>query len=157
MRTSCAGRCAPAAHAVPASHTAPVVPVQLVCCHCASRRCTAAATSACERLHCCPLLLHLLIMPAHTSSRQATAICPFVQGPDAAGRPVLRILIGAAVTECRGNAALAFANAILTHMEQASAGLCKCCESVVSCLAMQMLPRQQPSADVPWLASAASS
>ncbi|PRW60524.1 Sec14 cytosolic factor [Chlorella sorokiniana] len=40
------------------------------------------------------------------------------EGPDAAGRPVLRILIGVAVTECRGNAALAFANAILTHMEQ---------------------------------------
>lgn len=49
------------------------------------------------------------------------------QGPDAAGRPVLRILIGAAVTECRGNAALAFANAIITHMEQASAGFGRLC------------------------------
>ena len=51
-----------------------------------------------------------------------SAPVPCSQGPDAAGRPVLRIFIGEAVTECRGNAALAFANAILTHMEQVSAG-----------------------------------
>lgn len=94
----------------------------------------------------------------HTSSRQATAIYPFVQGPDAAGRPVLRILIGAAVTECRGNAALAFANAILTHMEQASARVVQCCELVERCPAMQSCncwPVQQPSADVSRFAPAA--
>jgi hypothetical protein len=39
------------------------------------------------------------------------------QGTDASGRPVLRISLGQAVTECRGATALAFANATVTHME----------------------------------------
>lgn len=43
---------------------------------------------------------------------------PALQGTDEQGHPVLHISIGRAVAECRGAAALAFSNAVITHMEQ---------------------------------------
>ncbi len=44
-------------------------------------------------------------------------------GVDAAGRPVLHIAIGRAVVECRGPAALGFANAIITQLQRAVEGM----------------------------------
>ena len=44
-------------------------------------------------------------------------------GQDSSGIPVLHIAIGRAVNECRGPAAVAFANAIVTQLQRAVEGM----------------------------------
>ena len=60
---------------------------------------------------------------ANEEELQAVGHLLWWEGTDAQGHPVLRIAIGRAVNECRGAAALALANAIVTQLQRAVEGM----------------------------------